>query len=1590
MEGRFGQLAKKAGLTDEDLQMLKKDLENELAAQESADAKLKRLKAKEGGDVLYGESGLTVDEALKKTAEETMRLQDEQRVLNKIIDETKQKHVSIRTQMMQCREQMISMREAGQQNTKEYGELAQRMGSMRKQLALVNAEMQYFATPNRGMLLTKTALQGMASAASAAVGALGLFNTKNETMIKLQTKVQSLMGIIIGLEGTYNTMKRTSVVLIATTNVQRALEAKSEALVAAAKDKGTFATIRATIAQKAFNAIAKMNPYVFLFTAIMTVVGAVYLLAKAFKSANQESESTQRINDKLTEEFKSQSSQVASNITTFELLKRKWGECAGDMDAKKKFITDNKDEFKKLGLEVNTVSDAENVLVTNANAVAQSFILKAKAAAYSAAIQSEYALQIAKVAELERKIQKGEPLNVEEYETAAKAGMSKKSVKLQNFDLFDFGTWKSAIEDQYTVNDKNDVIKSFRKGVEDSVTINTKSLQDGLLETEEQLNALKKFVPQLKDNPYANNKSGSKGGKNDAKKVEEQVKQHLEKINDLEKKYGEKRLEIVKSITEKLSDLRIKGERNQLKREQMEREQAFRKELEDLQKQRQDYIKSQAELYKQIFDEKQKLEKTKNPKYQEQKYEGSAQQQQDMLAIVRDANKIIADINVDDIVSNPAKALETLTAKENELQASIAKAKDEAIAQMNALNLVGNVDLLNRPVVDALKLTEAGWGDQGEGTSSTFARSYTIADANGTSHNVLITPILPDGSVLSPQEIDEYITKMLSGKDILQADDKKIVIGLDVDAAQSDTLRKAQGVLNDQTPSPYALAISTIRANQVKRDEEVDKNLLEKFRSIEQERAAIAKEYDDDITRIQQERANVQQRIDAAITEEERKELQERSNNLIAAEAKAQQERNKALGNFDFEQLKNNPQYMKAFGNLEELSDTTLTRLVKLFEEATSDTTLDPEVLKQYADVLQALNEQVDARNPFKALMQARSKMLDSMAKASGIEKEIKNLQKLRKQAVENGESAEKLTEIDSALNEKEKELADTHDELVKNQKDVEKSLTEISNQTNELANAIKSVGDAMGGTAGEVLGLIGDIMTFTTTTIEGIEKAAQTGTTALSTMEKASVILTIISVAIQLLQKISDMYKDAHAQYEDYAEKVGEINTLTKSVHNYRLAVLDAMQAEKTWFATTGLQGLKNAYERGQEVLQAYNDTLNEQQAVYQNESGGGWLTKGLKAIGSFTASITGAVTSVLGLGKTAGAIFSTVMSGGTDFMSLVGAVTEQTDQYTKNTVAAYENLRIETRKKSSGFLGTGIGGHSQQTEDLRTWAKEKYGEELFDTAGWINTELAETILEDYGDKLVGETEKTLNDLIELKEEYDAWKEELQSYVSDMFSPLVDDMSDALFDWLADGKDVMDSFHEYASDTFRSLAQEILKQALLKQVFAGFEDNLNDIYTKYAAGGLDEKQMLDEVMSEVDAVTTRAEKNLPSLQALTEYINQKFKDSGYDLTGDSYDQEASTGAYETMSEDTGLALEGRFTALQESNEIIKQNVILLEASCRTININNDAIRGYVSEIADIQRGTASYVSDIAKFTTLYLPKLQDISDNTRKILEAV
>ena len=89
----------------------------------------------------------------------------------------------------------------------------------------------------------------------------------------------------------------------------------------------------------------------------------------------------------------------------------------------------------------------------------------------------------------------------------------------------------------------------------------------------------------------------------------------------------------------------------------------------------------------------------------------------------------------------------------------------EVIREMGALQQGGNVDLFNRPQIDARELSKAGWPNVGGGTATVYSSTYTSPDGMQAGN---FTPIMTDlaGNYvrsMSEPELTQYAEGVMQG-----------------------------------------------------------------------------------------------------------------------------------------------------------------------------------------------------------------------------------------------------------------------------------------------------------------------------------------------------------------------------------------------------------------------------------------------------------------------------------------------------------------------------------------------------------------------------------------------------------------------------------------------------------------------------------------------------------------------------------------------------------------------------------------------------------------------------------------------------------
>lgn len=605
-----------------------------------------------------------------------------------------------------------------------------------------------------------------------------------------------------------------------------------------------------------------------------------------------------------------------------------------------------------------------------------------------------------------------------------------------------------------------------------------------------------------------------------------------------------------------------------------------------------------------------------------------------------------------------------------------------------------------------------------------------------------------------------------------------------------------------------------------------------------------------------------------------------------------QKQYKKDINALNFEEMKSGIDFAKVFGNIDIQSTESLKvlqdKLYDYINNAAKD--LDPENLKELQDAFKAIDAELLERNPFDGLKQrveAMQNAAQELEKAKDILERVQNGEQIT-DGYRTVTDAQGNTKIEQTYISAEKALKNYNKAKEKSEETTRnyiKAEQKAKEQVDKLAAAISSIGDTVGGEAGEILNLIGGITSFVTTSIDGITQVGKTGAQALSAVEKASVILGIISAALQIMQKLNSLVSDfGTKQYEKAAEKYQEINKLTEAVNDYRIAVAEARAEENNWFGGSGLQSLKDYKDVQDEVIKANKEALMAIQATYVDKKGGDWILGPLKAIMAF----------------------GSILSPWDKWRELWGY-----GGMPEGTSYAMDNLRFETQAAKKGFIG--IGKKDQKTVDLRQWVRDQGWGELFDENGFVNKEIAENLLNNYSDKLVGETKATLEQLLELREQYDEYIEMLHEYVASMYEPLVDNFVDGIWDWFDEGKSALDSFKDYASDTFRDIVSDMLRTIVLDKVVDGLDEKIAAVYEEYSAGNITEKELMQKVAELTNQMIGNYEDNIPVLEELINSVSGILQDAGIDLRPEDtgVNQSPQSGALTTMSQDSIATFEG-------------------------------------------------------------------------------
>ncbi len=504
---------------------------------------------------------------------------------------------------------------------------------------------------------------------------------------------QTVGKVLVGLITTYGTYRAAVMTNIAITR-SWAVAARADAT---AKAIQTIATKSATVAQLAFNAAAKANPYVLLATAAVAAGTAIWAFASDTDSAT---EAQDRYNKKKQEAAEAEKEHKARMD---KLLESSRDIALADLD-RAKALTELRKEYPKIFEQYNLetivladilklkqmindedgrraqkkVHDEEDKLQSNVN------YYRRQAGQYESVNQKMSARRANQEAD-----KKQEELNAYYRDRANQTSEQFRAVVGKSDDTT-LDTFKKDLESQIKGQGNNaeitlklpinvegelsrntilsvEQIKSLISAIDNQKaankaereapkTTNVQRIADLKKAMDDANKAYDEFVNDgnsaLTDEEYHSRLQDLKAAKDAAKKAYEdaggvtgkkgdtakKVAGEQKKLADMEDESALQRIRKAQDMTNRLVNVRLEAEEKNAETLKAQREQEHKEEIQSIERERDDAIRAYVDAEKKIFEQKEKVKKAKNSSYKEKDFDESSV---DTSSIANQYNEII-------------------------------------------------------------------------------------------------------------------------------------------------------------------------------------------------------------------------------------------------------------------------------------------------------------------------------------------------------------------------------------------------------------------------------------------------------------------------------------------------------------------------------------------------------------------------------------------------------------------------------------------------------------------------------------------------------------------------------------------------------------------------------------------------------------------------------------------------------------------------------------------------------------------------------------------------------------------------------------
>lgn len=238
------------------------------------------------------------------------------------------------------------------------------------------------------------------------------------------------------------------------------------------------------------------------------------------------------------------------------------------------------------------------------------------------------------------------------------------------------------------------------------------------------------------------------------------------------------------------------------------------------------------------------------------------------------------------------------------------------------------------------------------------------------------------------------------------------------------------------------------------------------------------------------------------------------------------------------------------------------------------------------------------------------------------------------------------------------------------------------------------------------------------------------------------------------------------------------------------------------------------------------------------------------------------------------------------------------------------------------------------------------------------------------YGESVLDKLEDYADLAGNLDELTEQWRESITQI---SFDSMKDNFISNLMDMSKSAQDFSDDFAEMMQKALLSYSMEDLMNGKLKKLYEDWADAID------AANGDSSKIDIDAFNKRYDEIVQEGLKRRDEWAKVTGYTGSS-----------SSSQTATSGGWASMGQDTADELNGRFTALQIAGESIAQNMTTTISQMESIVTLGISTNGAVLEIRNMMIMTNSYLEDIVKYSKLtyndFGNKLDDMNRRLKDI----